>query len=156
MYAKILLIAFGFLSVTRAVGQDDPAAIRWLDFAQLELALAVEPRPVFVHFYADWCTVCHRMDKRSYTNPAVVELLNDKYYAVRMDIETADTIIFGGQTFVNERIRRVNPVHQIPLLMASRTNRPFSLPAMILLDGGFVATGRYFQFLSAAQLLDIL
>ena len=156
MFGRILLLAVGLLSVLRVTAQDSPPAIRWLSFEQLELALQVEPRPVFVNFYADWCTVCHQMDKKSFTDPAVIELLNHEYYAVRMNIETSDTIVFGGQAFVNERVRRVNPVHQIPLLMASRENRPFSLPAMILLDDNFEARGRYFRLLSATQLIEIL
>ncbi len=156
MHARIILLAFGLLSVTQAVGQDGAPTIRWLNFEQLQVALLADPRPVFIDFYADWCSACHRMDRQAYCDPRVIRLLNNAYYAVKMDIESPDTIEFGGQTFLNERINQVNPVHQIPLLMASRQDKPFSLPAMILLDENFVATDRYFQYLSAPQLVEIL
>ncbi|MBB4079844.1 thiol-disulfide isomerase/thioredoxin [Lewinella aquimaris] len=132
------------------------SGVRWLSFSQLADSLKVSPRPVFVDFYADWCTACVRMDRRAFRHPEVVRLLNDRYYAVRMDVESPDTIVFGGQVFVNERLGRVNPIHQIPLLMAGRRGKPFSLPAMVLLDEQFSATARYFQYLSAEQLIEIL
>ncbi|MCP9234926.1 thioredoxin family protein [Lewinella sp. JB7] len=131
-------------------------AVRWLDFPALELALAEEARPVLVDFYADWCAACLRMDKRAYRDPRVVRLLNERYYAVRMNVESPDTIVFGGRMYVNERLGRVNPVHQIPLLLAGRQDKPFSLPAIVLFDDEFTATDRYFQYLSTDQLLKIL
>lgn len=45
------------------------------DLAQLERALAAATRPVFVDFYADWCVDCIRMDRRTFPDPAVAEML---------------------------------------------------------------------------------
>lgn len=134
----------------------DAGPVNWLTFEQLADSLLVKPRPVFVEFYADWCTNCIKMDKVAFQDPAVASLLNEAYYAVRMDVESQDTIYFGKQIFVNERIRKRNPVHQIALLMASRDDQQFSLPAMVVLDENFVATARYFQYLSIEQILEIL
>lgn len=130
--------------------------VRWLTFEQLADSLSVRPKPVFVDFYADWCRACIQMQKGTFRDSAVAAILNHKYYAVRMDVESKDTIYFGNQQFVNERIKKPNPVHQIPLMMASQKGKPFSLPAMILLDEKFVAKARYFQYLDAKSLVGIL
>ena len=107
-------------------------------------------------FYADWCTFCKEMDERTFLNKDIIKTLNNDYYAVKMNIETRDTIVFGGQTFVNKRYKKVNPIHEIALLMGSRKNKPFSLPVLIFLDEKFIAKSRYFQFLDANTMLTIL
>jgi len=140
---------------TAVLGQEIDR-VHWITFEQLEDSLKVHPKKVFIDFYADWCAPCMKMQKDVFTQPNVVKVLNSAYYAIQMNVECADTIYFGGQEFVNERINRTNPVHQIPLLIATRKNKPFQLPAMVILDENFEATARYFQYLDERQLLKIL
>lgn len=49
-----------------------------------------EGKLFFVEFYADWCTPCKWMDKTTYTNTDVVNLMNTNYVALKLDIETTD------------------------------------------------------------------
>lgn len=130
--------------------------VNWLSFEQLNDSIQVKPKKVFIDFYADWCTPCIKMQKEVFTDSLIVEILNKDYYAVKMNVETKDTIYFGEHVFINERIKRRNPVHQIPLLMARQKNKPFSLPALVFLDERFKATARYFQYLNVKQLTKIL
>ncbi len=44
----------------------------------------------FVEFYADWCTPCKWMDKTTFTNSEVVQLMNSNFVALKLDIETDD------------------------------------------------------------------
>ena len=132
-------------------------SVTWLSFEQLEDSLAVKPRPVFISFYADWCAYCKKMDRVAFRDPGVISRLDADYLAVRMNAETTDTIVFGGQTYVNREFdRKRNPTHEIPLLLATRENHPFSLPAMILLNENFEVTDRYFEYLSPEELRKIL
>ncbi|MCP9199389.1 thioredoxin family protein [Gramella sp. GC03-9] len=151
-FISILLI---FLNWCQLKAQET-TAVNWIGFEQLYDSLEVKPKKVFIDFYADWCQPCKRMDREVFTDPEIQDMLNRKYYAVKMDVESTDTIQFGDQVFVNERLNRRNPVHQIAILMASRKNRPFSLPAMVILDENFQAKARYFQFLNKEQLLKAL
>lgn len=138
------------------ISAQDADEIQWLSFEALEDSLKANPKPVFIEFYADWCAPCRRMAKETFKDKEVVGILNSTYYAVKMHVETKDTIYFGGQEFINENIKKVNAIHQIPLLMASRKDAPFSLPAMVIFDEKFEAKARYFQFLDAEQLEKIL
>ncbi|MEM8927746.1 MAG: thioredoxin family protein, partial [Bacteroidota bacterium] len=64
---------------------------------------------------------------------------------------------FSGDIFINEQLGKFrNPTHQIPLLLASRDNRPFSLPALVFLNEKFEVSNRYFEYLSPNQLLSAL
>ena len=131
-------------------------AIQWISFEQLHDSLKVYPKKVFIDFYADWCAPCLKMDEIAFKDPKVIHKLNNDYYAVKMNVETTDTIVFGQQSFINKRANKRNPVHEIPLLLASRKDAPFTLPAMVLMDSKFNAQARYFHYLDAEQLLAIL
>ena len=151
------LIWFFVLCFSLATHAQNKERINWINFEQLEDSLATRPKKVFISFHADWCAYCKKMDKATFKNPAVVSQLNSNYYAVKMDAESTDTIIFGGQSFSNTEVgKKRNPTHQIPLLLASRADEPFTLPAMLLLDEGFKVKQRYFEYLSPKELERIL
>ncbi len=145
-----------FLVSQGQVFAQESEQINWISFSQLNDSLKTNPKKVFVNFYADWCTYCKEMDRTTFVNQKVIDLLHHDYYAVKMNIESRDSILFGDQIFVNKRSKRVNPVHEIALLMAGRKNKPFSLPAFVVLNDDFTATARYFQFLDADSMVDIL
>ena len=131
--------------------------IRWISFEQLEDSLNVKPKKVFISFYADWCSYCKKMDQVAFQDEKVISLLNSQYYAVKMDSESRDTVFFDGKKFFNEQVGKYrNPIHQIPLLLASREGYPFSLPAMLILDEKFNVKRRFFKYLSKRILARVL
>ncbi len=131
--------------------------IKWLTFEQLEDSLALKPKKVFIDFYADWCVYCKKMDEAAYKNVEVIKILNTEYYAVKMNAESRDTIIFDEQTYKNTAYgKKRNPVHEIPLLLASREGIPFSLPAIVVFDKNFQITQRYFEYISPKKMLKVL
>ena len=145
-----LLLAFSW-------GYAQESTVRWLSFKQLEDSLEIRPRKVFIDFYASWCAYCRKMDRVAFRDPEVVRKLNSEYYAVRMDVESRDTIVFGGQPYTNpESGKKRRPVHEIPRLLASREGFPFSLPAIVILDKNFRVQNRYFEYLSPKKMREIL
>jgi hypothetical protein len=97
------------------------------------------------------------MEEATYKNVEVIKILNTEYYAVKMNAETRDTIIYDGQAYRNKAYgKKRNPVHEIPLLLASREGIPFSLPALVLFDKNFQITKRYFEYISPKKMLKIL
>jgi len=140
---------------TNLCAQDD--SVNWLSFEQLEDSLAVQPKMIYIDFYAEWCAYCKKMDEAAYKDPLVIKILNTEYYAVKMDAETTDAIAFDGHIFENKQLgKKRNPVHEIPLLLASRERAPFSLPAVVVLDESFRVIDRYFEYLSPKKMLGVL
>ena len=150
----VTIVLFAFISgSTNAQNKEE---VQWISFEQLYDSLRVHPKKVFIDFYADWCAPCLKMDELTFKDQRVIHKLNKDYYAVKMDVESTDTIVFGNQRFTNKRAKRRNPIHDIPLLLASRKDAPFSLPALVVMDSSFNAQARYFQYLDTDQLLSIL
>ena len=131
--------------------------LNWLSFEQLEKQLEKQPKKVLIHFYADWCVYCKKMDRVVFTKDEVKKLLNDNYYVVRFNAESKETVQFGGKTFVNEQLgKKRDPMHQIPEFLAGRENRDIELPATIILNEKFEITKRFYRYISPTEMLDIL
>lgn len=149
-----LIILLGFYFQVTSFSQEEK--INWISFEQLEDSLNVKPKKVFITFYADWCSYCKKMDKIGFQDEKVINQLNKNFYAVKMDSESRDTIVFDGKKYFNEQVGKYrNPIHQIPLMLASRKGYPFSLPATLILDEKFKVKKRYFYYLSPKKLRRI-
>ncbi len=132
-------------------------SVRWMDFEALEVALTKETKKVFVDFVTEWCVYCKKMDRVVFRDPEVIRELNANYYCVRMNAESQDSIKFGGRTFINREVGlKRNPTHELPLLLGSREDHPFTLPVIIILNERFEVVERYFQYISPEQMKTIL
>ena len=141
--------------------QESPAQnskhIQWLSFEQLEDSLVSNPKKIVIDFYADWCVYCKKMDRVAFKDTEIISELNRSYHAVKLDVETQDTIRFGGEVLFNRQIgTKRTPVHDIALRLASRPEQAFSLPAIIILNEDFEVMARYFRYLSPTELKKIL
>ena len=153
---SLITLVLLLFNATFSVKGQSKEKINWISFNQLNDSLKTQPKKVFVDFYADWCLYCKEMNRTTFQDDLVIKELNENYYAVKMNIETEEEITFGGQTFVNKRAKKMNPVHEIALLLASRKNKPFSLPAYLVFNENFEAQARYFQYLDSSALLKII
>ncbi|RCS27777.1 DUF255 domain-containing protein [Polaribacter sp. WD7] len=154
---NLLLVICVLILLCSPTSNAQEPKINWLTFEQLEDSLRVQKKKVFISFNADWCVFCKKMKKTSFKNKTIISILNKEYYAVEMNAESKDTIVFDGVSYINENLGKSRrPTHQIPLLLASRNNKPFSLPVHIFLDKNFKITQRYFEYLSPKKLIEIL
>ncbi len=150
-----IFILFAIAFCTQ-LGAQNRAQIDWIAFEELADSLRAKPRKVFIDFYTDWCTYCRKMDKQVFSKPEVVRMLNSDYYAVRMDAETRDTIVFDGQIFVNAQAQtQRRGFHELALLLGQRAGQ-FTVPIMLVLDERFQLVQRSFQYLTSEELLQML
>lgn len=153
-YFILLIFLLGLFHPLRAQQNQE---INWLTWEELDRALEENPKPVFIFFHAEWCAYCKKIEREIFTKKKVIGKLNKKYYAVEMDVETEDIIHFDGQKFSNMQSKtKRNGVHQLPLLLASRKNAPFSLPVTLIFDKDFRLQKRVFEYYTSKELLQML
>ncbi|MEM9022561.1 MAG: DUF255 domain-containing protein, partial [Bacteroidota bacterium] len=135
-HSIILLLLLAMMGPATAQTTDQPAAaaIQWMTWEEAVAASAKEPKPVFIDLYTSWCHWCHRMDETTFQHPVIANYMNQAFYAVKMDAEMKDTIVFRGKTFVNPNPERRRNTHQ---LAASLVDGKMSYPSFVVLDGDF-------------------
>ncbi|MCX6139371.1 MAG: DUF255 domain-containing protein [Candidatus Kapabacteria bacterium] len=49
-------------------------------------------KPIFLDAYTDWCGWCKKMDKETFSDPRVAEVMNASFVCVKMEMETGEGI----------------------------------------------------------------
>lgn len=133
-------------------GVADKASIEWLSWDQAVERMEKEPRKIMVDVYTDWCGWCKKMDASTMVDPTIVQIIGEKYYAVKMDGEYKKDILFKGRTykFVAQGRRGY---HELPAeLMAGK----MSYPTLVFLDENYGIIQPLPGFQQAKQLEPIL
>jgi thioredoxin-related protein len=68
------------------------------------------------------------MDKETFTNPVISDILNNKFYPVKFDAEGKESINFLGQTFINDG--KAGKAHQLAVALL---NGQLSYPTVVFL-----------------------
>jgi hypothetical protein len=60
--------------------------VRWHPWGEAAFARAqAEDKPILLDIGAVWCHWCHVMDRESYENPEIAQVINDRFVAVKVD-----------------------------------------------------------------------
>lgn len=153
----IFLIAFYALSANAQTN-----SIKWYTVQEAIELNKKEPRKLLFDVYTNWCYWCKVMDKKTFTDPEVINYINSNFYAVKFNAESKDTIVLDGVKYVNP-MNDDDPYHQLaihllkgqmafPSITYANENREFiavvpgywQAPDMVNLLR-YIAEGRYQQ-----------
>jgi thioredoxin-related protein len=134
-FISIIIFATGLIVNPSQAQQSAPPAsgakIKWLDFEEAVALNKKKPKKFFVDMYTDWCGWCKKMDASTFTNPVIVEYMNENFYAVKFNAERKDTVAFKGKDYYNTNPAGSRASHQLAQeLLAGR----MSYPSYIFLD----------------------
>jgi thioredoxin-related protein len=73
--------------------------IKWMTFEQAVALNKTTPKKFVIDVYTDWCGWCKVMDRETFTKPEIIKYVNDNYYAVKLNAEQKEDIIFDNKTF---------------------------------------------------------
>jgi uncharacterized protein YyaL (SSP411 family) len=80
----ILLTIVGVKAYSQTGAASEPSTVKWYTIQEAEKLNKQNPRPIFVDTYTDWCGWCKKMDKETFTNSVITEILNNKFYPVKI------------------------------------------------------------------------
>lgn len=82
--------------------------LQWISLQDAESKLRTQKKPVLIDLYTDWCGWCKVMDKKTYAHPEVAKYINEKFYAIKINAETKQTLMWNGKEFPYNTSARVN------------------------------------------------
>lgn len=129
--------------------------INWISFEQLPALMEKEPRKILVHIYTPWCGYCKRMEKNVFTQPEVIRLINKKFYAIKFNAESKETIVFNKKTYTYNPTysKRRNGAHKLAIeLLEDNT----LYPSEIVLDAKYKIILEIKGASNAQELIDEL
>jgi thioredoxin-related protein len=130
----VLVVLVGLSAMNPVESQPtEESPVNWMTFEEAVEKSKSEKRKIFIDVYTDWCGWCKVMDKKTFSDPNVAKLLNEKFYPVKFNAEQTGDVKFNGTTFkyVGEGGRGV---HQ---LAAALLSNKLSYPTVVFLDENF-------------------
>ncbi|MBI1769615.1 MAG: DUF255 domain-containing protein [Bacteroidetes bacterium] len=133
---SVLIVIVAFWSLQSKAQSDEHLAgspVKWMSFEEAVEKSKTEKRKIFIDVFTDWCGWCKVMDKNTFPDAEIAKLLNEKFYAVKLDAEQTNDVVFRGTTF--KFIPSGNRgYHQ---LAAALLNNQMSYPNFVFLDDEF-------------------
>lgn len=127
MKRLLLIILFlPFLASSQSHG-----LVNWLTIEEAEKKTKENPKPVLVDIYTDWCGWCKKMMMTTFSDPDVANYINQNFYAVRFNAETKDTIVYQGNTYINNQTGP-RATHQLAFKFLPQSR---SYPSTIFMTG---------------------
>src|ERR1700757_1112172 len=94
--AGLFIIVVTVLATWSFVASPKENSVHWLTVAEAQKAYQQNPKPILIDVYTGWCYWCKVMEKETYSKDSVADYINEHYYAIRLDAETKDSIIWKG------------------------------------------------------------
>jgi len=116
-FLKIALL-FSLLWVGEVQAEDPPKKINWVDFNTGFTMAKKTGKMAVIDCYTDWCGWCKVMDKKTFSDPKIIERINEKYIAIKFNPEKPGKYDAGTQDSLSGR----------QLLMALSNNKPSGYP----------------------------
>ena len=123
IYFLALLFSFSIIAFWQTT------EVKWYTIQEAEQLIKENPRPIFVDTYTDWCGWCKKMDKDTFTDKVITDLLNNKFYAVKFDAESSEKVTFQGREFINDG--KAGKAHQLAVALLQGQ---LSYPTVVFLN----------------------
>jgi thioredoxin-related protein len=128
----------------------DNEKIHWLTLKEATDKNVIAPKKIFIDVYTGWCGWCKRMDATSFQDDAVINYINQKFYPVKLDAETRDTIFYKnkGYTYI--------PDYKSNEIAAYLLNGKMGYPTSVYLDEKMDLIAPVQGYLDKDQLLKVM
>lgn len=109
------------------------AQLKMHSFEEAEKLSIDSPKPNFIFIHTSWCEYCKLMEKTTFKNPEVIQLLNDSFYFISFDAESKNPIMFNKHTFQYKPNGLNTGIHELAATLGN-IEGVISYPSFVLLD----------------------
>lgn len=107
--------------------------IKWVSIEEAEKLNKTAPKKIMIDLYTDWCSWCKVLDQKTYSDPKVYEYVNTNFYAVKLNAEQKESVVFQGKTYaLNPALGKVG-VNQLAYDLGNSNGR-IGYPTIVFLD----------------------
>lgn len=107
--------------------------IKTVTFHEVETRQKENPKPVIIHIYTSWCSVCKIESFELNKDKNLVKLINENFYFINFEAEkTKEKIRFQGKEF-NYLSQGSSGIHELAVALSQNKNKPV-YPLWIILD----------------------
>jgi thiol:disulfide interchange protein DsbD len=86
------------------------AGIQWISYSEENLRqAAVDQKPIFIDFFADWCAPCKELDDKTFSTPEIIQR-SSQFRMFKVDLTSADNAQAKG-------LREKYQIRGVPTLM---------------------------------------
>jgi len=110
--------------------QTTPEGLSWYSIEDLDKMKNLDGKKVMVDMYTSWCGWCKVMDKKTFTDKAVIDYLNEHFVLVKFNAEQREPVTFKGETYEWVKTGRKG-VNKLAMKMMSGR---LGYPTMVYLD----------------------
>ncbi len=123
----ILLLNLNFSNLTYAQSK-----VEWIELDN-NTKINNNGKKIIIDLYTDWCGWCKVMDRNTFTNPDVIDHINNNFVPVKFDAEYQNSVVFNNNSynFVKSGRKGINE------LAYYLTNGNLSYPMTVFLDENY-------------------
>lgn len=87
----------GPTSAAQAAEKKD-LGIQWVPYDQALILAKRQKLPIYIQFHANWCAYCKKLEKESYSKPAIQKVLKSQFIPVRLTEGDKQQFTVDGKT----------------------------------------------------------
>ena len=156
-FTKKLLFLFIFFGCFTIYTQERKGkeVLNIFTFEEVEELHQQTPKPILIFLYTDWCKICFGMKKTTFKNKKVIQLINEKFYFIKLNAEEKQDITFLGKMFTYKPSGTNTGMHELAAELGT-IKKTIIYPSTIILNTVFEIEAQLAGLYNAREMMDIL
>lgn len=147
---KNVLILFLFL-----ISCAFPIKAQEISFEDLPKKLAKQPKKIIVFTHTNWCSYCKSMEKNTFKNYKVKEIIDKDFYFIKLNAEHTKDIYFNKKKYSFHPNGIKSGIHELAYTL-NNINGKISYPSIVIMNPNYQIIETYPSFLNTKNFIEIL
>jgi thioredoxin-related protein len=146
-----VVIVLSFLIQSASLAQQ----VKWVSFEELPAKMRTQARPILIFIHTDWCKYCALQENKTFTDTAISKILNEKYYALKLNAEETKSTTFLGKKYRYKPNGANSGEHELAAMLGKEKGT-LNFPTTVFLSDTWQIIGRKSGLMDAENLLHLI